>query len=88
MIQNEQHKKAIQIALSELRENPAYLIIAENLKNKRENYENLIFDESKYNDSSKYNSEKKYSQIDLMVIKRNLIKAFIELPDDLLNLFD
>ena len=28
--------------------------------------------------------EKKYSAVDLMVMKRNIIKKFIELPEDLL----
>lgn len=71
----------------ELRENPSYLILAQNLKDKQVQYEDLIFNENKYNNQG-YDWEKRYSTLDLMVIKRNLLKAFVELPDDLLDLFN
>ncbi len=71
----------------ELRAMPSYQLLRNELENHLNNIEALIFSESKL-DNPAYNSEKKYSYMDLLVFKRNTVKRFIELPDNLLELLD
>lgn len=56
------------------------------LKKEVENLERSIFDEWKYNWA--YDGEKRYTVLDLMIIKHNIIKMFINLPDDLLESYE
>ena len=62
------------LALQNLRENNHYKILVEELERLNNNVESQIFDEN-------IPHEKKLS----LIIKRNTIKNFIELPDDLIN---
>jgi hypothetical protein len=64
----------IQQALETLKTNQSYLVLVEELKRLQSNVERVIFDEN--TDESK---------IKALIIKRNTIKNFIDLPDDIIN---
>ena len=76
----------VQVALMDLRQNRNYQLIKKELEDLKSRLESFIFSEEKYNGS--YDGEKKYSQLDLLILKRNLIGKFIELPDNLLNILE
>jgi hypothetical protein len=65
----------IQQALEALKTNQNYQVLVNELKSLQSNVENLIFDESTDEKSLK-----------ALIIKRNTIKNFIELPDDVINI--
>lgn len=62
-------------ALEVLKKNQSYQILVEELKRIQSNCEDLIYDE-----------KTPIEQISSLRIKRNTIKNFIELPDDLINI--
>jgi DNA replication protein DnaC len=64
-----------QQALEQLKKNQSYLVLVEELKRLLSNVETLIFDERTED-----------SKLRQLIIKRNTIKNFIELPDDLINI--
>ena len=64
-------------ALKNLKENPSYAIITEYLKDVMEKIDSQILDEGIHIDRK-----------ETMIIRRNLIKLFIDLPDDLIQQFE
>lgn len=65
----------IQQALESLKMNQSYLVLVEELRRLQSSCEALIFDET-------IPIEKK----EALILKRNTILKFIELPDDLINI--
>lgn len=65
----------IQQALESLKQNQSYGVLVEELKKIQNNCEELIYDE-----------RTPIEQIAILRIKRNTIKNFIELPEDLINI--
>ena len=64
-------------ALKNLKENPSYAIITEALKDVIETIDNQILDEGI-----------PIGKKETMIIRRNLIRLFIDLPDDLIQQFE
>lgn len=62
-------------ALESLKKNQSYQVLVEELRRIQSNCEELIYDE-----------RTPVEQIAVLRIKRNTIKNFIELPDDLINI--
>lgn len=65
----------IQQALESLKKNQSYRVLVEELKSLQSNVEDLIFNENT-----------PVERLEALRIKRNTIKNFIELPDDLINI--
>ena len=87
-IQTEQHQKAIIQALLELNENESWKLLKRELENQLNACETIIFDETRYLTQMDDRWVKKYSAVDLMVMKRNIIKKIIDLPEDILEQLD
>ena len=62
-------------ALESLKKNQSYQVLVEELQRIQNSIDNAIFDESTPDDKRRN-----------LVVKRNTIKNFIELPDDLINI--
>lgn len=65
----------IQQALESLKMNPSFQLLVEELKRIQSSIETTIYDE-----------RTPIEQISSLRVKRNTIKNFIELPDDLINI--
>ena len=65
----------IQQALETLKTNQSYLVLVEELRRLQSSVETTIYDERTPKES-----------LPLLIAKRNTIKNFIELPDDLINI--
>ena len=65
----------VQQALESLKKNQSFKIVVEELERLKNSVERLIFDE---------NTPEK--DLKALIIKRNTIKNFIELPDDLITI--
>lgn len=65
----------IQQALEHLKTNQNYLVLVDELRRLQSNIENTIYDE-----------RTPLEQVAILRVKRNTIKNFIELPDDLINI--
>ena len=70
----ENESTPIQTAVAHLRTNPHYQLLVKELENVKVNAETEIFDESTTDERRRQ-----------LVMKRNSIKAFIELPDDIVQ---
>lgn len=70
-------KKLVLESLQRLKWNNDYSHLCSYLKPVQDELESMIFDESKNN-----------AEKELLIFKRNIIKKFIELPDDLINQFE
>lgn len=80
---NNHEAKILQTALLDLLQNQSYQIVKKELEDLKRREEDLIFDENKYN--GQYDGERKYTQVDLLIIKRNIIDKFINIPIDLIQ---
>lgn len=83
---HEADRKIVQAALMDLQSNQSYKILSQFLESQKERLESNIFDEAKYNGS--YDGEKRYSQLDLIIVKRNILEMFIKLSDDLIKAYE
>lgn len=64
---------------------PAFQLLKRELESQLNDCETVIFDETRYLTQMDDRWVKKYSAVDLMVMKRNIIKKFIDLPENLLE---
>lgn len=73
-IKSKEHQKAVMQALLELRESPAWIVLKNELGEIKESKEQIIFDE--------YSTPE---QRELAVKQRNVLKLFVDMPDDLIE---